>query len=395
MSTKARARTGVLPYLAASIPLRLAGAGTAVAIPVLAIEELNSIATGGLLVGLSLAPTVLVAPFAGAALDRAPNPRLLFTAAGLVTAVAFALTAFLGVVPLPVIVAVLILSGAAAPFYMGGLSGVVGDIVIDDRRAFAQDALSYNIAGVAGPGLAAVGVGLGSGRIAMLTLAALAATGAIAMLWLPISRRVRHEDAHGLLREIGEGFRALATHRPLALVTAAGTVSQFGAGAFPIAAVALAIERNGSSDGGAVLVTAFAVGAVVGSIATASLTRFDFAPVRVMWFGFAGTGLALLAIIPDLGSVAAVAATAVAGLLSAPATAAMLLLRARYAPPGLRSQVFAVAAGLRASAAALGAALIGVIAGVPAWALIVFVAAGWLLSTLFLVRFPADDRAQD
>lgn len=392
VSSQVSSRSGVLPYLTASIPLRLASAGTAVAIPVLSIEALDDIAVGGILVGLSLAPSVLIAPFAGAALDRSSRPRLLFAGAGLLSALAYALTAFLGQVPLPLVIVALVLSGAAAPFFMGGLSGVVGDIVADERRAFAQDALSYNVAGVAGPGLAAVAVALGSGRLALLLLAGLAAVGAVAMLALPISRRVRHDEARGVLREIGTGFRVLVTHRPLALVTAAGTISQLGAGAFPIAAVALALERTGSTGGGAVLVTAFAIGAVTGSLATAALTRFEVPPHRVMWIGFAGTGLATLAVVPDLGAPLAIAAVAVAGLLSAPATAAMLLLRARHAPPGLRSQVFAVAAGLRASAASVGAAVAGLVAGVPPELLFALVAAGWVVSAAFIVRFPADTR---
>lgn len=147
---------GAAGYLATSISLRLASAGSTVALPILAVQRLDDVALGGALVAASLAPAVVVAPLAGAALDRARNPRLLVLAAALVTVVGFAAGALLGVLPVWLIFALLVVAGAAAPFFFGGLSSFVTDAIDDENRAYAYDALSYNVASVAGPGLVAV-----------------------------------------------------------------------------------------------------------------------------------------------------------------------------------------------------------------------------------------------
>ncbi|MDQ0616299.1 hypothetical protein [Arthrobacter globiformis] len=89
-------------YLAASIPPRMAMAGSAVAIPILAVQQMNDVGIGGALVAVSLGPSVFAAPLVGAALDRARRPALLVAA-----------------------------SGAASPFYMGGLSSFVADVIPD------------------------------------------------------------------------------------------------------------------------------------------------------------------------------------------------------------------------------------------------------------------------
>jgi hypothetical protein len=116
---------GASGYLATSIPLRLASAGSVVALPILSVQRLDDLAVGGALVAASLAPAVVVAPFAGVALDRARRPRRLVVLAAAITVVAFAAGALLGVLPVWLIAALLVAAGCAAPFYFGGLVGAV------------------------------------------------------------------------------------------------------------------------------------------------------------------------------------------------------------------------------------------------------------------------------
>ena len=91
---------------------------------------------------------------------------------------------------------------------------------------------------------------------------------------------------------------------------------------------------------------------------------------------------------PDLGIVVALVAFAVAGVFTAPANAAMLLLRDQESPAAVRSQVFTIGAGLRAAAAAVGAALAGAASGLDAGWLILGIAAVWIASGLLLTLFP-------
>jgi MFS family permease len=373
-------------YLSASIPLRLAGAGGTVVLPILAVQRLHDVAVGGGLVAASLAPSVIVAPLVGVVLDRARHPRVWIAASGLITAVAFALSAFLGSLPLWTIVVALIVSGAASPFFLGGLSSFVSDGFSDERQAYAADALSYNVGAVAGPGLAAIVVSMGAAGAGAFILAGASLLGAAAMFGVRMVPRPRPE--HGALAAIVAGSRHLLTHRPLAAVTLSGTLAQLGAGALPICAVALELQRTGAPERGAWIVTAFAIGSLVGSLIATGRPPRRWRTETVMLIGFAGTGLLTIVAAADLGLPWTVAGIALSGLCTGPSTAAMLLLRKQQSPLAVRSQVFTVGSGLRTTAAAVGAAVAGLAAGLDAGILIALIGVVWLVSALVMLGYP-------
>ncbi|MDP9028364.1 MAG: MFS transporter [Actinomycetota bacterium] len=373
-------------YLAASIPLRLASSGSSVVLPILAVQRLHDVAIGGGLVAASLAPSVIMAPLVGVALDRTRHPRWLVAASGMITAAAFALSAFLGSVPLWWIVVALVLSGAASPFFLGGLSSFVTDGFADERRAYAADALSYNVGGVAGPGLAAVVVSLGAAGAGAFILATASLLGALAVLGVRMVPRPRSD--HGALAAIAAGTRHLLTHRPLAAVTLSGTLAQLGAGALPICAVALELQRSGTPERGAWIVTAFAIGSLIGSLIATARPPRRWSSETVMLVGFAGTGLLTIVAAADLGLPWTITAIALSGICTGPSTAALLLLRKQQSPTALRSQVFTVGSGLRTTAAALGAAIAGQAAGVDAGTLIVVIGVIWVASALVMLGYP-------
>jgi MFS family permease len=376
-------------YLFAAVPLRVASAGTAAAIPVLAIQQVNSVAIGGGLVAASLAPSVLAAPIAGVLLDRTRHPTRLMVMSGFVTAAAFALAAFLGMLPTPVVAVILVVAGAVTPFFMGGMSSFVADVVPGPaERAFGTDALAYNIGSVAGPAIAAAAITLGSGRISMLVLAAIAAVGTIGSWMLRLTPHPAHPDRPSVLREIARGSRFIATHRPLAVVTASGTLNQLGQGALPIAAIGVAIATTRNEGDAAWIVTAFAIGALLGSLAvTVRPIRRIPAPI-VMAATAIATGLLTIAaaIVPGLPAV--IILVGLAGVATGPGVTAMLLLRTRHSPRQLRSQVFTVAAGLRATAAAVGAGLAGLLPTTDAALLLALIGVAWIASAALLAAYP-------
>jgi MFS family permease len=373
-------------YLSASIPLRIAGSGATVVLPILAVQRLHDVAIGGALVAASLAPSVIAAPVVGVILDRTRHPRWWIAGSGLITAAAFALSAFLGTVPLWAIVVALILSGAASPFFLGGLSSFVTDGVPDERRAYAADALSYNVGAVAGPGLAAIVVSMGAAGAGAFIVAGASLLGAIAVVAVRMVPRPRPD--HGALTAIVAGGRYLVTHRPLAAVTLSGTIAQLGAGGLPICAVALELQRSGHPEHGAWIVTAFAIGSLVGSLIATGRPPRRLRTETVMLVGFAGTGLLTIVAAADLGLPWTIAGIALSGVCTGPSTAAMLLLRKQQSPPGLRSQVFTVGSGLRTTAAAVGAAIAGLAAGWDAGALIAVIGAVWVVSALVMLAYP-------
>ncbi|MGO4690498.1 MFS transporter [Glaciibacter sp. 2TAF33] len=376
-----------IAYLATATPLRMASGGSIVAIPILAVERFGDVALGGALVAASLAPSILAAPLAGVALDRTSHPRWLIAGAGVVTAAAFVTAAFLGAVPLPLVFGALIAAGTVTPFFMGGLSSFATEAIPDERRAYANDALSYNLGAVAGPAIVATAATVGSAQLAMLLLAGGALLGAIATVSIRLSALA--VTTGSIWTAMRAGLTHIATHRPLALVTASGTLSQLGNGGLAISAVALSLERAGSPDAGAVIVSAAAIGGLLGALAIAA-RQGRMPPERVMGLGFAATGLFTVAAAINFGLVWSIVAIGLSGLFTASSSAAMLLLRKQQSPLAYRSQVFTVGAGLRATASAAGAALAGAAAaaGLSAGVLIMGVGIAWIASALLLIAYP-------
>ena len=378
---------GALGYLAASVPPRMASAGAAVALPILAVQQLGDVAVGGLLVAASLGPSVLAAPLVGVALDRAGRPGLLVAASGMVTAVAFAAAAFIGRIPLPVAFVLLVAAGAVSPFYMGGLSSFVAGAIPDVRRAFAYDALSYNVSAVAGPALVAVIAAFLPVQAALGVLAAAAAFGSLAIR--AVGLRPHSRRGGSPLQAIKSGLHRIVSHRPLAVVTGSSTLTQLGQGGLAIAAVALSIERAGSPTEGAAVVTSFAIGSLCGALfETARPTRRR--PQFVMTAGFLATGLLTMAAVMDWGMAWTIIAIGLSGFFTAPTAAAMLFLRNGHSPSHLKSQIFTVSAGLRASASAGGAALAASATGLAGGALTVgAVGLIWVVSAALMLIYPS------
>jgi MFS family permease len=384
---------GAPGFLTTAIPLRLASAGSVVALPILAVQNLDDVAVGGALVAASLAPAVVVAPFAGVALDRARRPRRLVVLAALVTVVAFVAGSLLGTLPIWLIAILLVAAGCAAPFYFGGLSSFVTDEIPDERKAYAYDALAYNIASVAGPALVALGGLTGSAGAGMWFMAGAAALGAVGTLALRFEGRGGHTTGWG--GTIVAGARHLVVHRSLRLVILAGTIAQFGFGAMPIVAIGLSLERSGDAHNAAVLVTAFAIAGLVGAVASAIRPPVRLAPALIMGGGFAVIGLITLLAIPDLGMPWTVAVIGLSGVLNAHTSAAMLLLRKLNSPPPVRSQVFTIGSGLRSASAALGAAVAGALAGLDAGWLVAAMGALWVIAGATMIGYRASHEIPD
>lgn len=380
-------------YLAVSTPLRLSVGGTTVALPILAVEALNDVAIGGLLSAACLAPSILAAPFVGAILDRTRHPRVLIALAGLVTALGTLVAAFLGVIPTPLVALAVIAAGTTTPFFMGGLSSFATEEIPNERRAYALDALSYNLGSVAGPAVVAAATALGSARIAVVAMAVAAALGSAGTI-LTRLRPQTDAPAVSMRSAIIAGLRHIVGHRPIAVVTASGTLSQLGSGGLAVAAVVLATERADSPDQGAVIVSAFAVGGLVSALVIAAR------PMRMraewaMGTGFAATGVLTVVAAVDLGLWWTTVLIGLSGLFTASSSAAMLLLRKQQSLPEVRSQVFTVGAGLRATAAAAGAAAAGLAAGIGGAWLIVAIGVIWVFSGALMLAYPPGTRPLD
>ncbi|MCR8671376.1 MFS transporter [Agrococcus sp. HG114] len=380
-----RKRAVGLRQLTASVPIRTAASGTQIAIPILTLQVTGDLALGALLAALALVPAIVAAPLVGAILDHAHRPRAWLMSAAAGCAAAYGITAALGPVPVWLVAIALVISGLLTPFGFGGLSSFVAPPGADARRAYALDALSYNVGGVAGPAIVAALVPTLGARAALVAMAVIALASLVAFPLMPM--QPRETERKGLWRSMAAGIVALTTRRSLAVVTTSGTLVEFGRGIMPIAAIPIAIAATGDPAVSAVIVAAFAIGALVGAALEPARGHW-FSPPATMAIGFAATSLATMAAALHFGLGWTIALIAVSGLCTAAPTAAMLMLRRTQSPDAVVAQVFTVGSALRTAAAAAGTAVAGLLAGVDPMLLLAGSGAVWLLGAAVMALYP-------
>jgi hypothetical protein len=360
-------------YVAAATLARGADAGAAVGLVLLATAPgaglAHPAATGGLLAAALTAPHLL-GPLVARRLDAAGDGRrtLAGACAAYATAVGIAAVA-LGRVPMAAVAAAVLVAGTCGPLLTGGLSsrlaGIAGASERARRRAEGWDAVSYGLAGTAGPATVALLAAAGGPRAALLALAGAALAAAGFVLGLPRAGAGRERPAPLAVRD---ALGLLAARGPLRRVGMATVLTAAGTGALPVLAVVLAAAL-GRAGAGATLIAAFGLGNLAGSLAVTAFPlqgepdRATSRHVAVL-----GAALGLCAASPSYP--AAILAFALAGAANAPFFTATLAARSRYAPAAARAQVFVTMAGLKVAAASAGTALAGAAAGLGPRALL-------------------------
>ncbi|MFG2295757.1 MFS transporter [Streptomyces sp. NPDC048603] len=363
-------------YLGAATAARLASEGMGIALVLLALERTGSAAYGAFVLTAWLAPHVLAAPLAGSLAARSRRPRLFHVGALAGFAASMATLALLvGRAPAPVVLAVALVGGSCGPMVTGGLSSLVAGLVPPGPgrdRAYGWDAATYNAASVTAPVVVSTFAALGSAGPAVLLLASGAAVAAVLAASLPYAAAAGGGGSLG--SGMAAGLAALWRVRELRAITSATTLAFVGVGALSTTAVLL------SRHGGGVLLTAFALGALTGALTLGRVTSVE--PGRLARWALAGTGVALAAAAagPSLPVIAVL--FGVAGVCDGPLLTATLRLRSEHAPAEARTQVFTLGAGLKVTAAALGAALAGLAASAPPRVLLLCIAGLQLAAAL-------------
>ena len=353
-------------------------------------------AVTGFLLAAALLPYVVSGPVLGSALDRARRPRVL--AAALAGCYALAIALLLGIAgraPLPLAVAAALAVGCAEPIVVA-LSSLLPRIVPETRlaRAYGLESASYNLAGIAGPGLAAGLAATVGPSVGATVIVGLAGLGALTMPLLrmppPDAMPAAEAGRGGRLDVVTGGVQVLFENRVLRAITAGTTLGFLGMGGVSVVAVLLAEQLGGSASSGGQLLVAFALGALAGSLASARWMTARLAEWVVL-AGLLAFGVALAAAcaVPALSW--AVVWFALAGLCDGPVLAATLMVRQREAPPGRLGQVNTTGGSLKIGAAAVGAAATGALAGTAgADGLLLAMAgcqlAGATLAAVFLIR---------
>jgi MFS family permease len=350
-------------YLTAAVLARLADAGAQVALVLLALDRTSSAAYGGILIGAFMLPHVLAAPGVGAFADRSHRRRLVHAIGPLVFACGLA-TAAIGVGRLPddVVFGAAVLGGCAAPLISGGLTGLLRDLVPAPRRqrAYALDAATYSLAGICGPAFAGVAASALSPSVATLVLAGCGVAAGAMIGTLPLHAKPLVRGSMGA--SMRSGVVLLLRHPTLRAMTLATSFGTLGTGALPLIVALLAVQYGVPAAAGALL-SAEAVGSLVGSLAYARWPLWSDRPQLVIVATLAATAVPLAVAarsdygLPDVAFFAAV------GVLTAPAATGIFSVREGAAPAELNTQIFALGAGMKITFAAFGAAVAGQLGG--------------------------------
>ncbi|MBB4698126.1 MFS transporter [Paractinoplanes abujensis] len=368
-------------YVGAAVFARLADEGARVSILLLVLERTGDPALGGILIAALMVPHVLAAPVVGAIADAVRGRRLLYaTAYALYAGCLAAAAAMAGRSTLGAAI-VLVLAGCVAPLLIGGLSSLLGQLVPDRlERAFGLDVMSYSVAGIAGPALAAVLAGLAGAAWSTVGLAALVLAAAAILITLPLPVATGPRRLASPLA----AFALMARRPRLGAVTAGTVFSMAGFGALPLVAALIAADEHRPELTGVIL-SAGAAGGLIGSLLCTRWPIRRWRPEWVVAFCLLATALpfAILILLP--GGWAGLPLFALAGGLGAPVSVAVFAVRDQESPPELRTQVFSLGAGLKVTAAAAGAAAAGLAAGAGAAVILAAIALCQLLGAASVV----------
>jgi MFS family permease len=334
-------------YLLAAFAGRLADAMWLAPV-LLVLDRTGSAGRAGLVLSAATLPTLVTAPLIGAWLDSHPRRRAAIAVHLVVLAGGLgALLAGLPAIPCA------FFAGLLNPLVTGGFSSMVPSLG-QDTRGSALDAMTYNVAAVAGPALAGA-VTFAGPQTAVALQAAIALAGVPLVLSLPASADGVVSQAR-LWPAMREGLGHLARVRPLRAVTLITAFGEIGWGMVSVVAPVLAVTLGAQRGAAGLLLAAVAVGALGGA---ALLPRLKAGLLELIVAGMLvqGAGLALLALVPSLAL--GLAAAALAGAANGLTVATMFTARSRWSPPHLHAQVFTSAAGLRTGLYALGAAVAG------------------------------------
>lgn len=343
---------------------RTAATMSAVVLVLFTLTYFKSAELAGAVTFVSIAPGILVAPLAGALLDRHGRTRLVIldyvVAAG--ACIAIAALASNGRLSAPLLLLIATCNGLTWPLSTSGLRSLLPLIVPRPlwERANAVDSNGYVIATLIGPPAAGALVAFAGGPLALAVVGAVFALAAVVMVGMP-DPRTPYESTGGLLADAWAGVRYVFRNRTLRALAVAASLWNVGGGILQILVPVLLIDRLHESP--AVVGLVWAVSGVTGLVAALFVGRID-SRGREKWLivwplvGSAAVFATLLAP-PQLWLIVVV--LAVVGLLNGPMDVAMFTIRQRRTDPAWMGRAFAVSMALNFAGFPLGSALGGLL----------------------------------
>ncbi len=322
------------------------------------LERTGSVAVAGATAAAATLPAALTGPVLGAWVDVAPRRRVLIVVDQLVSVAALVgLLVLAGHAPDWTLPVAAVFYSLTRPLSSGSFFSALAEIAGPELLDYAAriESVSFNLAFVIGPALAAALAGAASAATALVAqaVATLLAAGLIAVN--PAFEARSAERARTARSALVDGLHVLVRERMLRAVGLAGALATFGWGmmsvAFPLYAARL---LHGGANASGYLWAALALGSITGTFVLTGRPTLSRIALSYAVLGLSGL-LWPLAHVLWLG----IALVGLTGFLEGPAYSGSIALRQRHAPPALRAQVMTTLGSVFLVAFAAGAALAG------------------------------------
>jgi MFS family permease len=392
--------------LLAMILSRIAQSMVAVAIVLFTLTEYGSPSLAGLVTLALILPGLLVAPIAGALLDRHGRMRLV-TLDYVVAMAAMASIAWLslaGLLPPWLLVLIAAVSSLTSILSVTGVRSLFPLIVPEPlwERANAIDSNGYVVATIIGPPLAAGLVALVGGQATLLVTAVGFGAAALALIGVPDP--TTHVSTTGrILRDALDGVRYAWANRTIRGLAFSISTLNIAGGITTIVVPLLVIERLGYSA--ALVGVVFALSGVAGMVSALIFGRMDtrgreWRLLVVPMIGIA-PAVALLLVpaavdgLDPLVGLAFLAGWAIlSGLFNGPMDIALFTIRQRRTDPMWMGRAFAVSMAMNFVGFPIGAVIAGALAEQSLTAAIVPAVVACAFGTIFAATMvPKEDPA--
>ena len=351
---------------------RIAQSMVSVALVLFTLAEYRSPALTGIVTATSVLPGLLVAPIAGALLDRHGRTRLVI----LDYAVAVACLVLIGglslahALPAPLLIAITIVSSLTAILSTTGLRSLF-PLLVPERlweRANAIDSNGYLVATIIGPPLAAALVSLFGGAVTLILIGVVYAGATVAMIGAP-DPETTTASTGSLLGDAWAGVRYTVANPTLRGLAVSISLLNLSGGMVTIVVPLVILDRLHLPEVAVGLV--FAGSGLAGMVAALVAGRSDsrgreWNLLVLPMGGIAVADLLLLAGADAptalLGLAFVAASLALSGLLNGPMDIGLFTIRQRRTDPAWMGRAFAVSMGFNFIGYPIGTTLAGAIA---------------------------------
>ena len=343
-----------------------------VALVLFVLTRYGSPELAGLVTFASIFPGLLMAPIAGALLDRHGRTRLIIFdyLVALVSLALIGTLAILDALPVPLLLVIAVLSSITAILSHTGLRSLFPIIVPRHlwERVNAVDSNGYVVATILGPPIAASLVTVFGGAIALILIGLAYGLAAVALIGAPDPASIATSSGN-LLRDAWDGVRYTVGNPTLRGLGVAMTTINIGGGMVTIVVPLIVLDRlqAGELAVGAV----FAVSGITGMASGFIFGRTDtrgrewtmlVLPMLLMAPTFALLALAANVSVAIVGLAVLAAALGSYGLLNGPLDISLFTVRQRRTDPAWMGRAFAVSMAFNFMGFPIGAALAGVLA---------------------------------